>query len=150
MSVSLAKRMTQFARNLPNHLKQNDAKKIILRIEVRNPKTFKELIHQADEEIQKILKRKESQKILSAVFNLCKQTISAYLKPGKPGFWRERLSDGEKGLTGNVIKKFCSDNNISLYFNSSPFRQHNRVVDRVIRTIRDGLERIETQQLIII
>ncbi|KAA6358515.1 MAG: hypothetical protein EZS28_045957, partial [Streblomastix strix] len=30
------------------------------------------------------------------------------------------LSDGEKGLTGNVIKKFCNDNNISLYFNSSP------------------------------
>ncbi|KAA6389757.1 MAG: hypothetical protein EZS28_014713, partial [Streblomastix strix] len=52
-------------------------------------------------------------------------------------------SDSEKGLTDNVIKKFCNNNNISLYFNSSPFTQHNRVVDRVIRTIRDGIQRQE-------
>ncbi|KAA6377727.1 MAG: hypothetical protein EZS28_026746 [Streblomastix strix] len=99
--------MTQFARNLPNHLKQNDAKKIILRIEVRNPKTFKELIHQADEEIRKILKKKGSQKILSAVFILCKQTISAYLKPGKPGFWRERMfsNEEEKEMVAEIKRR---------------------------------------------
>ncbi|KAA6362796.1 MAG: hypothetical protein EZS28_041677 [Streblomastix strix] len=55
-------------------------------------------------------------------------------------------SNCEKGLTGNVINKFCSDNNISLYFNSSPYTQHNRVVDRVIRTIRDGFINPEIQR----
>ncbi|KAA6385851.1 MAG: hypothetical protein EZS28_018622 [Streblomastix strix] len=107
MSVSLAERVTQFARNLPNHLKQNDAKKIILKIDIRNPKTFKELIHQADEEIRKIFKKKGSQKILSTEFNLCKRTVSAYLKPGKPGFWRERMfsNELEKEIVAEIKRK---------------------------------------------
>ncbi|KAA6374002.1 MAG: hypothetical protein EZS28_030472 [Streblomastix strix] len=46
--------------------------------------------------------------------------------------------DGETGFKANIIRQFCEDNKISLYFTSSPFTQHNRVVDSVIRTIRNG------------
>ncbi|KAA6358699.1 MAG: hypothetical protein EZS28_045774, partial [Streblomastix strix] len=46
--------------------------------------------------------------------------------------------DGETGFKANIIRQFCEDNRISLYFTGSPFTQHNRVVDSVIRTIRNG------------
>ncbi|KAA6356807.1 MAG: hypothetical protein EZS28_047666, partial [Streblomastix strix] len=46
--------------------------------------------------------------------------------------------DGETGFKANIIRQFCEDNKISLYFTGSPFTQHNRVVDSVIRTIRNG------------
>ncbi|KAA6375709.1 MAG: hypothetical protein EZS28_028765 [Streblomastix strix] len=46
--------------------------------------------------------------------------------------------DGETGFKANIIRQFCEDNKISLYFTGSPFTQHNRVVDSVICTIRNG------------
>ncbi|KAA6388643.1 MAG: hypothetical protein EZS28_015832 [Streblomastix strix] len=46
--------------------------------------------------------------------------------------------DGETGFKANIIRQFCKDNKISLYYTDSPFTQHNRVVDSVIRTIRNG------------
>ncbi|KAA6382864.1 MAG: hypothetical protein EZS28_021610 [Streblomastix strix] len=46
--------------------------------------------------------------------------------------------DGETGFKANIIRQFCEDNKISLYFTGSPYTQHNRVVDSVIRTIRNG------------
>ncbi|KAA6378566.1 MAG: hypothetical protein EZS28_025909, partial [Streblomastix strix] len=46
--------------------------------------------------------------------------------------------DGETGFKANIIRQFCEDNRISLYFTGSPYTQHNRVVDSVIRTIRNG------------
>ncbi|KAA6378568.1 MAG: hypothetical protein EZS28_025904 [Streblomastix strix] len=46
--------------------------------------------------------------------------------------------DGETGFKANIIRQFCEDNRISLYFTGSPFTQHNSVVDSVIRTIRNG------------
>ncbi|KAA6363427.1 MAG: hypothetical protein EZS28_041046 [Streblomastix strix] len=46
--------------------------------------------------------------------------------------------DGETGFKANIITQFCEDNKISLYFTGSPYTQHNRVVDSVIRTIRNG------------
>ncbi|KAA6390844.1 MAG: hypothetical protein EZS28_013628 [Streblomastix strix] len=45
--------------------------------------------------------------------------------------------DGETGFKANIIRQFCEDNRISLYFTGSPYTQHNRVVDSVIRTIRN-------------
>ncbi|KAA6385424.1 MAG: hypothetical protein EZS28_019047, partial [Streblomastix strix] len=46
--------------------------------------------------------------------------------------------DCETGFKANIIRQFCEDNKISLYFTGSPYTQHNRVVDSVIRTIRNG------------
>ncbi|KAA6361979.1 MAG: hypothetical protein EZS28_042494, partial [Streblomastix strix] len=46
--------------------------------------------------------------------------------------------DGETGFKANIVRQFCEDNKISLYFTGSPYIQHNRVVDSVIRTIRNG------------
>ncbi|KAA6400808.1 MAG: hypothetical protein EZS28_003670 [Streblomastix strix] len=46
--------------------------------------------------------------------------------------------DGETGFKANIIRQFYEDNKISLYFTGSPYTQHNRVVDSVIRTIRNG------------
>ncbi|KAA6368102.1 MAG: hypothetical protein EZS28_036371 [Streblomastix strix] len=46
--------------------------------------------------------------------------------------------DGETGFKANIVRQFCEDNRISLYFTGSPYTQHNRVVDSVIRTIRNG------------
>ncbi|KAA6373154.1 MAG: hypothetical protein EZS28_031319 [Streblomastix strix] len=46
--------------------------------------------------------------------------------------------DGEKGFNGNILKTFCQENNITSFFTDSKFTNHNRVVDSVIRTIRNG------------
>ncbi|KAA6375762.1 MAG: hypothetical protein EZS28_028712 [Streblomastix strix] len=46
--------------------------------------------------------------------------------------------DGEKGFNGNILKPFCQKNNITSFFTESKFTNHNRVVDSVIRTIRNG------------
>jgi hypothetical protein len=39
----------------------------------------------------------------------------------------------------NLIQEFCDEHEVRTYFTKSKFTNHNRVVDRVIRTIRDGL-----------
>ncbi|KAA6395105.1 MAG: hypothetical protein EZS28_009372 [Streblomastix strix] len=46
--------------------------------------------------------------------------------------------DGEKGFSGNVLKTFCNENKITSFFTDSKFTNHSRVVDSVIRTIRNG------------
>jgi hypothetical protein len=46
--------------------------------------------------------------------------------------------DGERSFNANSINKFCLDNHITSFFTGSPFTNHNRVVDSVIRTIRNG------------
>ncbi|KAA6371288.1 MAG: hypothetical protein EZS28_033185 [Streblomastix strix] len=47
--------------------------------------------------------------------------------------------DGEIGFKANVIKQLCDENHITSYFTSSPYTQHNRIVDSAIRTIRNGV-----------
>ncbi|KAA6400527.1 MAG: hypothetical protein EZS28_003949 [Streblomastix strix] len=51
--------------------------------------------------------------------------------------------DGETRFKANIIRQFCEDNKISLYFIGSPFTQQNIVVDSVIHTIRNGIQRQE-------
>ncbi|KAA6381856.1 MAG: hypothetical protein EZS28_022616 [Streblomastix strix] len=46
--------------------------------------------------------------------------------------------DGQKGFNGNILKTFCQENRITSFFTDSKFTNHNRVVDSVIRTIRNG------------
>jgi hypothetical protein len=46
---------------------------------------------------------------------------------------------GDFDYRRNSFLEYLSSEHISLYFNSSPFINKNRVVDRVIRTIRDKL-----------
>ena len=46
--------------------------------------------------------------------------------------------DYEGAFTSHEIKQFFADINIAVYFTRSRFINRNRVVDRVIRTIRDG------------
>ena len=45
--------------------------------------------------------------------------------------------DGESGLNSKEMLKYFEDNNISVYSNSSPYINKNKIVDRAIRTIRD-------------
>ncbi|KAA6395259.1 MAG: hypothetical protein EZS28_009214 [Streblomastix strix] len=52
------------------------------------------------------------------------------------------ICDGETGFKANIIRLFCENNKISLYFTGSPLTQHNRVVDCVMRTIRYGFGKI--------
>jgi hypothetical protein len=46
--------------------------------------------------------------------------------------------DVEKGFNGSYFALFCSRNKINGYFTDSKFTNHNRVVDSVIRTIRNA------------
>jgi hypothetical protein len=62
------------------------------------------------------------------------------------GLWNEyrkgkqnRVVLGVMTFVSNQFTLFCKDSGITLYLNSSKFVNKNRVVDRVIRTIRDKL-----------
>ncbi|KAA6375461.1 MAG: hypothetical protein EZS28_029013 [Streblomastix strix] len=46
--------------------------------------------------------------------------------------------DGEKGFNGSILKSFCQEHKITSFFTDSKFTNHNRVVDSVIRTIRNA------------
>ena len=46
--------------------------------------------------------------------------------------------DSEKGFNTTMLNQFFHDNHIKTYFTSERFINRNRVVDRVMRTIRDG------------
>ncbi|KAA6382425.1 MAG: hypothetical protein EZS28_022051 [Streblomastix strix] len=46
--------------------------------------------------------------------------------------------DGEKVFNGSILKSFCQEHKITSFFTVSKFTNHNRVVDSVIRTIRNG------------
>lgn len=48
--------------------------------------------------------------------------------------------DGEKSFASDLMKRFYEKHNITTYFNNSKFTLHNKIIDRVIRTIRDGLQ----------
>ncbi|KAA6399202.1 MAG: hypothetical protein EZS28_005272 [Streblomastix strix] len=48
--------------------------------------------------------------------------------------------DGENGFRAKALKQLCDENHIMSYFTSSSFTQHNRIVDSVILTIRNGFE----------
>ncbi|KAA6385160.1 MAG: hypothetical protein EZS28_019311, partial [Streblomastix strix] len=58
--------------------------------------------------------------------------------------------DGEKGFNGNILKTFCQENNITSFFTDSKFTNHNRVVDSVIRTIRNGFGNDSEKLLILL
>ncbi|KAA6389701.1 MAG: hypothetical protein EZS28_014775 [Streblomastix strix] len=74
-----------------------------------------------------IVDEKNARYILDALTKLIKQVYVNNIR-----------GDGETGFKANIIKRFCNDNRITFYFTGSPFTQHNRVVDSVIRTIRNG------------
>lgn len=46
--------------------------------------------------------------------------------------------DGEKSFASKDLKTFYTQNNIKTYFSKSPFTYHNKMVDSVIRTIRNA------------
>ena len=46
-------------------------------------------------------------------------------------------SDGEKGLNGEKMRNFLKENRIKFFSSGSLYTNKNRIVDRVIRTIRD-------------
>ena len=48
--------------------------------------------------------------------------------------------DGESALNSKILKQFFEKHNIKCYSNSSPYINKNRVVDRVIRTIRTAID----------
>ena len=56
--------------------------------------------------------------------------------------------DGSNAYNSYLAKAFYSDNNIEFYSNSSKYTNHNRIVDRVSRTIRDGLYNILEETII--
>ena len=57
--------------------------------------------------------------------------------------------DGSSAYKSQQIKEFYEENNIEFHYNSSKYTNHNRIVDRVIRTIRDGLYNISEETVII-
>jgi hypothetical protein len=50
--------------------------------------------------------------------------------------------DGERGISSHAFDDYAEASGIKVFVSSSKFTNHNRVVDRVIRTIRDKHERI--------
>ena len=48
--------------------------------------------------------------------------------------------DGESALNSKIMQQFYEKHNIQTYSNPSPYINKNRVVDRVIRTIRTAIE----------
>ena len=48
--------------------------------------------------------------------------------------------DGESALNSKLMQQFYKQHNIKCYSNSSPYINKNRVVDRVIRTIRTAID----------
>ena len=50
--------------------------------------------------------------------------------------------DAESGILSDTAKKFFQKRNIDMYITSSPYINKSRVVDRVIRTIRDMYENV--------
>jgi hypothetical protein len=48
--------------------------------------------------------------------------------------------DAEKAFLGNKIKNFLENKKINYYFTSNQHTNRNRVVDRVIRTLRDMMD----------
>ncbi|KAA6378809.1 MAG: hypothetical protein EZS28_025665 [Streblomastix strix] len=73
------------------------------------------------------MKDKSSEQLKIALKKLIKQVYVNNIR-----------GDGETGFKANIIKQLCDENNITSYFTSSPYTQHNRIVDSVIRTIRNG------------
>lgn len=55
--------------------------------------------------------------------------------------------DGESALNSSIMKNFFAKYNIKTYSNPSPYINKNRVVDRVIRTVRTAFENINTKNL---
>jgi hypothetical protein len=57
--------------------------------------------------------------------------------------------DGDRSFISRSFTNFLNARGISTYFSSSPFTEHNKIVDAVIRTIRDaiGYRRITDKQL---
>ena len=47
--------------------------------------------------------------------------------------------DGDKGFNSLLLQKFYKDNNIKAYFTSSAFTYHNKIIDSVMRTLRNAL-----------
>ncbi|KAA6391372.1 MAG: hypothetical protein EZS28_013101 [Streblomastix strix] len=52
--------------------------------------------------------------------------------------------DGEKAYASKLLNDFYKENNINTFFTGNKFTNHNRVIDRVIRTIRNAFEYLET------
>ena len=50
--------------------------------------------------------------------------------------------DGESALNSKVMNQFFRKHNISVYSNKSPYINRNRIVDRVIRTIRTAFDNL--------
>jgi hypothetical protein len=57
------------------------------------------------------------------------------------------MKDGRNMKAVGSIDKWCKDREIRTYFTNSSFTNHNRVVDRVIRTIRDCLGGYEGEEV---
>lgn len=55
--------------------------------------------------------------------------------------------DGESALNNSTLIDFFNDRNIKYYSNSSPYINKNRVVDRVIRTIRSAFDNLNISNL---
>ena len=52
--------------------------------------------------------------------------------------------DGESSLNSKQLKKYFDFKNIKTFSSSSKYTNHNRIIDRVIRTIRDGLYKLNS------
>lgn len=46
--------------------------------------------------------------------------------------------DGERGFNSKLLNEFYKQHNIKTYFSKSPYTYHNKIVDSVIRTIRNA------------
>ena len=55
--------------------------------------------------------------------------------------------DGSRAYNSDLVRDFCSSNDIRIYSESSPFTNHNRLIDRVIRTIRDFAFKMDTDNI---
>lgn len=73
------------------------------------------------------IKNKSKAEILKALTLLIKNNTVKSIK-----------GDGEKSFASNDLKTFYTKNNIKTYFQKSPYTMHNKMVDSVIRTIRNG------------
>ena len=71
---------------------------------------------------------KTDKSIIKALKQLISKTKVSYIK-----------CDGEKGFNSKLLTEFFKTNNIKTFISDSKFTYKLKIVDRVIRTIRDAM-----------
>ncbi|KAA6368821.1 MAG: hypothetical protein EZS28_035651, partial [Streblomastix strix] len=66
------------------------------------------------------------------------QVINALKKLINQQYVTNIRGDGERSFKGKDVQQFLEEQGIQCFFTGSPFTEHIRIVDSVVKTIRNG------------